>query len=264
MDVQELVATLKAHNLHPILVHGTTLQFYKTGLLMIGNLDDFISAVRILDEKAIFVVARTFSDTDFIYEIEKEEQNSLGAVVSRTEEINLQTIEPELENYRSYIGQVCVFKLSVYWKEQLSYVQAESWWDTFQELYDRISDKLDEEENLHKQQRAEVQAQVEQERRADQTATISKVRSLIDDPDFMRMFTRKDATQRAMQAYALEVIPELGELSTELVKIEIQSLSDRLRAKKALGERTKSRSAQNNQAQLWNDQSPTSIFDESE
>jgi hypothetical protein len=260
MDLQELTNTLQAQNLHPILIEGTTIRYLKSGLLMIGGLDSFISAVHALDEKVVFVVVRTFSDTDFIYEMDKEDQAGLETRASNVEEVNLQTIEPELEKYREHIGNVCAFKLSVYWKEQLSYIQEEPWWDEFQELCEQAIEKLDEKERQNKQQRAELLAHAEEERRAHQEVILTKVHALIDDAAFVRMFARKDVTQRAMQAYALEVIPELSELSTEVIKTEIQSLSDRMRARKALGEHRKS----GMQAQLWNDSTSTNIPDRSE
>jgi ABC-type Na+ transport system ATPase subunit NatA len=101
-----------------------------------------------------------------------------------------------------------------------------------QQLSDRIkakkilSEQIEEEVNLRHEKSGED--------RLRQQVLIGKLRDLITDGNFVRLSTRKDSTQRAMQAYALEAIPELHELSSEIIKAEIRQLSDQIKAKKIL------------------------------
>lgn len=60
---------------------------------------------------------------------------------------------------------------------------------------------------------------------------IEKLKTLLTDRKFAQL-----GTQRAMQSYALEVIPELENLSPITLKNEIQLLSDRIKARKLLSE----------------------------
>ncbi len=115
----------------------------------------------------------------------------------------------------------------LYKSHVFKYFQEEKWWREFQEFRDSAVDKITEQEELDRENLEKINSQRQRE-------LISKLRNLIKDGDFVRLSTRKDSTQRAMQAYAMEAIPELQELGSEILKLEIRSLSDKIKTKKVL------------------------------
>jgi hypothetical protein len=131
-----------------------------------------------------------------------------------------------------------VFKLSVYFKQSaLHFSINESWWSQLQALREKAIATLEEGLQVRRE-RLEAEREREQARQqAREEALVEKLRGLIKNRDFVELSSRSSSTQRGMQAAALEMMPVLRELSPEVFKAEIQALSDRIKAQKALHKR---------------------------
>jgi hypothetical protein len=157
-----------------------------------------------------------------------DEDGSGDELSGSSEEIDLSTVMPKLLDYKKYLNKECSFELSLFCKNNvLKYYQADKWLLEFQELRETAIEQIEEDES----ERLERLEKAKREREKD---LVAKLRNLIKDSDFVSLSARKDSTQRAMQTYALEAIPELQELSQERLKEEIRFLSDRIKAKKIL------------------------------
>lgn len=231
MNSEELFAILKGNGLHTIHIQVTAPTETNTVLKMVGELSDFIKSVKSLNENVVFVSILKFDESDFTYTPESDngifdEDEYLEEVIPQP--IDLSKILPKIHDYRKYLDRECAFELSVFFKNRvLKYCQAEEWWLQFQELRDNAIEQIVGQEDVRRKKLGEENIQRNQE-------LLDKLSTLIEDSDFVRLFTRKGATQRAMKSYALEAIPELQELNPELLSYGIQELNDSIRVKKTL------------------------------
>jgi hypothetical protein len=135
MQTQELLAILKSQDLHPILVEEDATRTVRPGLVMIGDLDQFVGAVKALGEKVVFITTRRAQEDDFLYETEVDGEDTGGDDYNPVQLIPLAQFCPELDGLRTHLDQECVFKLSVYFKQSaLHFSINESWWSQLQAL----------------------------------------------------------------------------------------------------------------------------------
>jgi len=133
---------------------------------------------------------------------------------------DLREIDPSLEEFEAHLGDECGFKLAVHsFITILGYVLLSTWWQKFSERRERVIEKIQQERELTESKQLE-----EEERRTQQM--LNSVRELIKDPGFVRL-----PTQRAMQAYAFERIAGLDTINPNTLKLEIQSLDAKIKAK---------------------------------
>lgn len=74
--------------------------------------------------------------------------------------------------------------------------------------------------------RAAVSAKRDEDEQRRRTALVDRLRGLIADPQFVQQ-----STQLAMQAYAVEQIPELESLGDKVLKAEVQALDAKVKAR---------------------------------
>jgi hypothetical protein len=217
MNLQELKEKLKTANLHPIHLEGSPLDRDMGGDAFIGNLEEYFEAVRVLGAPAVFILTETLEIERFQYEIEIDNDEESE---SDAEEIDLCKFNPMLEKYKEHIGQVGMFRLSIPVPEaHISFYINEDWWLEFIKLWSETTDRIDEDqEAAHAQQRAAQELEEKQ--------ILKSLGGLLRDEHFVRL-----PTQRSMIEYAKEKIPGLETVNAVTLKIEIQNLHAKIKAK---------------------------------
>jgi hypothetical protein len=238
MTTEELFALLESQAVFPLLVEEEGSHLRRPGLTMLSDLGRFTKAVQSLGEKVVFISARRLQEADFLHESAVKDDGSGEGDFGPPQLISLGTACPEIEGFKPRLNQECAFTLSVYFKQTaLHYCLAEAWWLEFQALRERAITALEERARTRREQlEAERERELERQR-VRQQSLVEKLRGLLKNRDFLEIASRKDATLRGMQAAALEMIPVLRELGPDVFKAEIQALSDRLKAQKALQKR---------------------------
>jgi hypothetical protein len=232
MNKTELFSLLKTHDLYPILVESVPSDKnsdLNSAYIMAGALEDFINSAKAMNEKIVIIYAMVLEEEDFIYDGNLESLDGNEDVnKSISESLDLSTVIPKLRDYKKYLGKEGFFELSLFYKDNIfKFFHQERWWGEFQELKDAAVDIITEQEEIRQENLKKINSQRQSE-------LISRIRDLIKDKDFARFSSRKDSTQRAMQTYAMEAIPELQELDSETLKSEIKALSDKIKAYKTL------------------------------
>jgi hypothetical protein len=228
MTRHELIQSLSAADLYPIPVEGDIDAERIRGLSFLGDLNGFIQAAKALNVRCVFIASRVMEESDFFYH-EDPAKLSYAATRQRTlptgpidlgDNIDLREIDPSLNEFKAHLGDECGFKLTVHSSTTiLQYVLLLEWWQEFSELRERAIEKILQELEL-----AESKQMEEEERRTQRI--LDSVRELINDPDFVRL-----PTQRAMQAYAFERIAGLDTINPNILKVEIQSLDAKIKAR---------------------------------
>ena len=133
------------------------------------------------------------------------------------EEIDLCSINPQLEEFRKYIKAIGSFRLSSSLNsESLDFFIEEEWWFNFMLNAIKAMEKIQEEkEKIHSSRKAKLEAK--------QIEVIKQVKNLINDKGFKNL-----STQRAMLNYAEENIPGIEILDPKELKRLVQILSDKL------------------------------------
>lgn len=231
MKIEDLMKTLEANNLFPVRVEGIADKGDSHSMVMIGDLEYFIKSAKALDEKVVFITERIFEESDFTYEVNAFDDNDddfTEEAEDSVREIDLSTLLPSVDKYKEHFGKECAFRLSVrFGNNVLEYYQPEKWWLEFSELRIQAIEKIEADEDA-------IRSKIEEERREQQKVLTNKIKELINDDKFVRLAASKSATQRGMMTYALEAIPNLDDLSPDVIKLEIQLLHDRIKAKKLL------------------------------
>ena len=216
MNLQELKDKLKIANLHPIHLEGSPLERGMSGDIFIGNLEEYFEAAHVLGASAVFILTETLAEERFQYELEINNEES----ENDTEEIDLCKFNPMLEIYKEHIGQVGMFKLSIPVPDaHISFFINEDWWLEFIKIWSETTDRIDED-----QEAAHAQLRAAQELKDKQI--LKSLNGLIRDEDFVRL-----PTQRSMIEYAKEKIPGLETVDAVTLKIEIQNLHAKIKAK---------------------------------
>ncbi|MBI1916417.1 MAG: hypothetical protein HYS12_17040 [Planctomycetes bacterium] len=225
MTLPELMQSLTSADLYPIPVEGDIERPSVRGLAFLGDLDAFIQSAKALSVRCVFIATRVLQESDFLYE---EGHPRVSYVAARRRalhadaglSVDLRGVEPSLNEFKAYVGRECGFRLAVHLPNTtLEYVLHQPWWQRFSELRQRVIEKVLQEREL-----AESKEVEEEERRSQEV--LNALRELINDPEFVGL-----PTQRAMQAYAFERIAGLNSINPNTLKIEIQSLDAKIKAK---------------------------------
>lgn len=221
MKTEELFAVLQSHALHPVLVEDEGSRLGRPELVMIGDLECFIKSVQALGEKVVFITARSLQEADFVHESEIHDEEIGSDDFSPLQLIPLATVCPELEGFKTRLNQECAFTLAVYFKQSaLHYSQAEAWWLEFQSLRQKAVTALEESAKVRRERLEAKRDRELQRQQARQQSLVEKLRGLIKNRGFLELSSRRESTQRGMQAAALEMISVLRGLSPDVFKAE--------------------------------------------
>ena len=142
-----------------------------------------------------------------------------------SEVIDLCKLNATLDKYKEYIGQVGMFKLSISaHDDHVSFYINEDWWIEFIELWSETTNRIEGD-----QEAAHAQIRAAQEQKDKQL--LKTLNGLIRDADFVCL-----PTQRSMIEYAKDKIPELEDVDAVTIKVEIQNLHAKIKAR-GLGSR---------------------------
>jgi hypothetical protein len=132
----------------------------------------------------------------------------------------LRGVEPALDEFKVHLNLECGYRLIVHLPHaSLEYVLHLPWWQRFSELRESVIERIHQERELAESKLIEEEEQCSQQ-------MLKALRELINDPEFVRL-----PTQRAMQAYAFEGIMGLETINPNTLKLEIQSLDAKIKAK---------------------------------
>lgn len=194
-----------------------------------GNLDSFIATAKAFNENVIFMSEFSFDNESFFHEPH-------GAILGEYDEpasedgINLTQFSPELEDYKSYIGQTSFIIFRVFYKNHtFDYYHYAEWFDAFNKSLEEAERIFEEKEKVIKDQRAQEENATRKEAEQREGFLRGLLEELGDDAKFASL-----PTQKAKQEYALARYPELNEFSPNLLKVEISNLIARIQAKKIL------------------------------
>lgn len=237
MKTEKLIDTLESNGLHPIRV-----VFNKSkdpDIFVAGDLDYFIQSIKALGETIVFVDEYIFDESYFHHEVDSEVYGEYGDKSEENEaeedspsSIYLPAILNPLDGFKNHIGETAIIGLTVFFREKkLGYIHSVEWYAEFETLCEEAIVKFEEREKELRDEVEKSRASLEEAKKKQEKVLIERLKKLVNDRKFAKL-----GTQRAMQTYALEAIQELDELDPDILKAEIQSLSDRIKAKKLLAE----------------------------
>jgi hypothetical protein len=214
MDLEELAAAFKPANVLLVKVEDLNDSVDSRSLRVSGELADYIAAAKALNSPVVFAYAETLDAEDFLYfpDDTDEEDDS--------EEQDLCAVNPDLEEFKRYIGRVG--RVTLYLPtspEGLTYVVANTWYDKFLERRDAATGSVD-------QRYEDAQAERDQAKDKRLSALTARLDDLVNDRKFVRL-----PTQKAMLAYAKVNIPGIAELDGVSLKNAISDLAARILVK---------------------------------
>lgn len=224
MGVDELESVLKEKGLYPVRILEYMAE--DDDLTFDGKLDDFLNVAKDMNIRPIFLAARRLDADEFSHTSDPVASDSFDDDEDREDEepanVYLPDVFPELSQYTERIGDAGAFRIGLrteHWT--LNYFLEEEWW---QELLDKL-DAAREQTDSNLQRSLEERFRREtKERESRENEILSRLDSLLKDEAFVRL-----QTQRAMQTYALEKIPELAEVRSALLKNKIAELCDKVK-----------------------------------
>ncbi len=241
MTLKELAKIFTSKNMHLILVEE--LSAHRANLAFVGPLDKYLEAIEVLGGRAIFVSTMSITEEHFNYAPNKRVLDSSATLpfqthqsaavwpyptnnhedeegeegVEETQEFDLCSVVPELEDFKERIGEDGYFELSAC---NLTYSIYEEWAQEMGIWQANAKEIVD-------QQMLAGWESVKAERSLKWEKIIKKLQALISDKDFVRL-----PTQLAMRVYAIDKIPELEQLNEGRLKQEIQGLRAKVQARK--------------------------------
>ncbi len=216
MEIESLKEKLRTAQLHPVQVDGSAVDEHKRGHQFIGSLEEYLDAMRAIAAPAVFIRIDVFEDLDFFHSPEDQD----GLPDDETDFIDLRSIVSALRAFEKHLGAIATYRLSAtLTTDSLDFVINEPWWIEFLKLRETATDQVDGEIEA-----SAAKARADQQSR-DRNA-LAALSSLIKDPNFTRL-----PTQRAMIAYALDQIPELESVDDNSLKVEVQNLHAKIKAK---------------------------------
>lgn len=224
MNLDELVNKIVSEGCFPIRVKRISIKDTDRDLVFVGDLDGFLKAAKAMKAEVVFVASAVFDEDEFKYEFDEDdedyEDDEDDSESSDNEAVYLPSVMSSLNKFKTYIGQDCIFQLSVITTSNtLDFYIQESWLDEFIEMRDEAVEKIEENrESIMSSQRAE--------REAKQKEALRSLKGLINDATFTNL-----RTQKAMLAYAMEKIPELEDIERMTLQVEIQNLNAKIEAK---------------------------------
>ncbi len=217
MNSMEIKEKLSSIGIHAIQIEGSANRERSGGLVFIGNLEEYLTALQCVGAKFVFQVNEFLEDEDFLYSPEGDD----GDEDDEEEEVDLVKIKPALAKFKTYIGQQCRFRLfTPVATGTLDYFGHEDWWGEFEELWSEAIESVNESKEKEEARIQDAQSQKEQK-------IIKDIQALIKDKDFISL-----PTQRAMLEFAKENIPGADELDPHLLKEEIRTLDAKIKARR--------------------------------
>jgi hypothetical protein len=225
ININETISTIEAQGIKVIQIDYSEAKSTR----LKGGLDDFIAAVKVFDEKVVFLQDFSFDDEDFFHE---PKNPVLGEYDEEPSEngINLTQFLPELSEYKSYLEQTSALIFRVFYKNQaFSYWQNADWYEVFIEKSEKARGIFNErEQKIRTRQELEINA-AREAREQRESYLRGLLEALITDDKFILL-----KTQKAKQEYAIAQHPELSELSQFVLKEEISNLNARIEARRMM------------------------------
>ena len=219
MDIDTLKIKILAAKLHPIHISSGDSEG-KTRHRFLGSLDQFLEAVSALSSKVVVIRTISLDEQDFFHEAKDEDDPS--QFENDEDLVDLRKVEPKLRAFSKYLDKTGMYILSSGLDDNsLLFAILEEWWVEFQELSRVTAEKVDDEYDASlEKSRVELEAR--------QSSTLSALDALIHDPKFA-----KQQTQIRMTAYALDKIPGLEDVDEAVVKVVIQRLHAKIKARES-------------------------------
>lgn len=225
MDIGELESALREKGLYPVRIQEYMAE--DDDLTFDGKLDDFLNVAKDMNIRPIFLAARRLDADEFshtpdpvplnLFDDDEEDQEN-----EEPANIYLPDIFPELRRYTERIGDAGAFRIGLRAEQwTLNYFLEEEWWQELLEKLDAAREQTDS--NLQKSLEERYRRETK-ERESRENEILSRLDSLLKDEAFVRL-----QTQRAMQTYALEKVPELVEVRSALLKSKIAKLYDNVK-----------------------------------
>lgn len=216
MEIEILKEKLRSAKLHPVHVEGSPVDEGTRGNRFIGSLEEYLDAMRAIAAPAIFIRTEAFDEWHFFHAPEGQDE----LPDDDAEPVDLRRITTALRAFERHLGTIAMYKLSsTLTADSLDFVINEPWWIEFLKLRETATDQVDGD-----------LAASEAKSRADQQArdrnALSALGGLLSNPNFARL-----PTQKAMIAFAIDQIPELASVDENALKIEIQNLHAKIKAK---------------------------------
>lgn len=216
MEIESLREKLRAAKLYPVQVEGSPVDENSRGHRFIGSLEEYLDAMRAIAAPAVFIRTEAFDDLHFFHSPESQDDQP----DDDSELIDLRSIATGLRTFERHIGAIAMFRLSAtLTTDSLDFVINEPWWIDFLKLRETATDQVDGDLAA-----AEAKSKADQQSR-DRNA-LAALNGLISDPNFAHL-----PTQKAMIAYAVDQIPELESVDETALKVEIQNLHAKIKAK---------------------------------
>jgi hypothetical protein len=220
-------AEFKNAGLFPIVLEGFVDRARSGGLVFSGDLNQYIETLKVLNASTVFVQRRIFDETMFIYipdegrdKVRPLSRRSVPVQTIEPVEIYLDSILPSLADFRSHVGEECAFRFFIQIPPSiLDFYLQESWFMEFTKHGIEAIDKVEEDAQSQRLKAQEERGVREQE-------FLNRLREFINDTDFLQL-----PTQKAMLAYAMDKIPGLDAVDEATLKIEIQNLAAKSKAR---------------------------------
>jgi hypothetical protein len=209
MDLAELKATLGIDKILLIEVEDLGNRLEATALRVSGTLQEYLSALKVLEIEVVFVHVEKLEAEDFQYARDEGDDDFEDAA---DEDLCLES--PELKPYYKWVGEAG--RLLLYAETRttpLTYIIENDWYTEFLEHRDIACDSMERKRGDVQNERAQVEARKLSE-------IESALSRLIDDEQFTRL-----RTQKAMLAYAKEHIPGLVGIDADMLRTAISDLA---------------------------------------
>lgn len=225
MTQSELFQQLASAGLFPIPVDEGIGKRDSRGMRFVGDTAGFVEAAKALGSRCVFVASRTLVEADFMYS-GRDDRFDDPPIAGESGAVDLLTTHPQMVDFKSHLGQHCGHRVWVGVDHTaLEHLILSPWWDRLTELREQaIATVL--------QERDAVSARHEQDEQHKRDALLDRLRGLITDPQFVKL-----PTQMAMQAYAVEQLPELVSLGDRPLRAEIQALDAKIKARGLRGKK---------------------------
>lgn len=183
-------------------------------MAFVGDLDTYLSTIKSLRGDAVFFSSTTLDDDDFLCELDSDDD------VAGPRPRDLCVIQPSISKFKSNIGAIGQFDLAAYTGTYgLIHSVVADWYGEFLTSRDSALGVLNAEANSENARR-----EAEQDERLQNG--LLKLEALSSDRAFVSL-----PTQRAMRVYALERIPDLGNIDDHDLKTAIADLKARIQAR---------------------------------
>lgn len=219
MTLEELELKLKSAGNTTVVVTNDPPSESDHRLIVCGGLEEYQAALRSVNSNVVFVYAQALEVADFHSQVERAENDDDDADETGHESIDLCDVYHDLRQFRGRLDHHGLFYLSApFQTKHLDLLLEEPWWTEFWAARSKaVDDLLAERAARMAALRAKDVEAVE--------AALLQLQSLAGDPKFAKL-----PTQKAMLQYALQRIPQLGDIDRDTLKVEIQELKAKIDA----------------------------------